>query len=1310
MALTPEEQAELDALEAEFGGQAAPAAPGLSPEEEAELQALEAEFGQAAPPPPAAAPSPYFEGIASVETRGQKDPYRARNPQSNALGKYQFVWSVWGDRIRKFANNPKLTPEDFLNNPQLQEAYVRENYKEIRGQAERLQREYGQVLKARGIEDLDDLTALVHFQGYPRSQEFLRTGRQVRSPGEVNLDVKDYIAKFKQAKAALGQPEQPPVAMKAAPAAPAPKKEKDIFEPFRTRKDVQELQKEMAAVVSPEEKKALDDEVLKQAQQTMISGKAEEIRILPSELTALARLHDVPVSSLEGWSSFLGTPEAKNKGLVEEVGEFAKYIGGTLSNMVGLGLPQKLAVETQANPKMRGALEDLRTLADAKRSGLVRAAEFAGGLKVLSVPIKAAETAAKAAKLGAAATTAAKGAAIAGELAVGGAAQAESGKEVAGAATSLAIGLPLLGGAKLAGETVGLLRTAASKASKALQDADPQFLEKATAKAGEQFQGVDTILNTSVIRNTSVTGEDLKDATKLAEKLGPQNVQQIAEHVQQTRPVMVEIVKENLARVGQDTPERVNQEVARWFTENSIRQVALETFGTKIPYRQGDVLKTIRTVLNKPEDAAAALNRMRVSQVVRSEVRRGNYQKLPEVASSLKRVGDVVVGSRYAAEAIDRRHGTKIVPTLDAMSRKFNEFHAYLRPKAEEVSTLIKNTRAADLSTEDLYQKLDKGGKFGDEAKDAILQSWRKFFSDSADDAGKLGVQIQKRANYVPYAMKPQEELYTTLKEAVEQFKTKHGVDLLNQDLTKEQVKEFKNMKGFESDLLRSLDILSGDPKLKNYQAKLLGVLNDSKTGAINRVISARALERTGDELPSLIRDQDVGRLAQRWLESTFKAGTMRDSIAELRTASQLMRTIGDKRANKYLNNLVADLSGMPRDGGIGRELSQVKANMAANIADKALNSTGPQKLAYWGVQKFTDAMPLLYNTMYSNALGFSPRQAIANISALATQTIPELGYAFGSKTASKALISVLNDLTYGKEIVVKNPAVAKKLGVEVGSTIKTRSMRGWLENEGLASSQWNENIERSIANSMKKSWVGEISEPVIRAYAKVGMAMFEATETIYRVMAVDMAKQVNKAITKGEPEAAKFLDSLPRSYRKLVDGAKDEAAKEKLLTDYIIGKTVYNYNQASASEIGRSLGPILLSFTKWPTEQLGDAVNTFTKNGVTAGAADFLYRRMAPLAALIMLDQMTGWREDPETAFLVTGKKGMQQWAPVNSLASIFGGDVAPPIVSVPAAAAKAAVTADPEAAAKATMDAARLFIPGAKIYSVVTDMMETF
>jgi len=1268
-----------------------------------------------AQPQPAAQPQPqpgpstlFFIGIADQETRGQPDPYKARNPNSNALGKYQYVWSVWGKDIQRFAKNPNLTPENFLSNPQLQESWAQHNEKTtLEPQARRLQEQYGAVLKQRGVEDLDDLKALVHFQGYPRASTYLRTGVQVRSPGEVNKDVRDYLSGFRAAKQAAQSKLAAPVAATMAkpapgPAAPAKGKDDSVLDVFRTRKDFEVLQKEMNQFVTPEEKKSLDTGVIKQGQQ-------EGIRVLPSELVALSRKHNVPLDSLEGWSAFLGTPEAKRKGLIEEAGEFFKFFGGTLSNILAFGVPQKAAIEAQSNPKMKAALEDLRTLAEAKRSGVLRGAEMVAGLMAGTGLVGAVGKAAQAAQLGKAATTAVKAGTVASELAVAGAAQAESGREVAGATTSLALGGAILGGAKLASEIVGGARTLAAKASKKLQDANPQFVEQAAAKAGEKFQGVDTILNNAVIRNTSITGDDLKDSAQLAQKLGSQNVQAIAEHVQKTRPAMAEVIAENLSRTGQDSPERVQQELARWFTENSVRQVALEAFGSKIPYRQGDILKTVRTVLNKSEDVSSALNRMRVSQEVRSQVRQGNYRAMPDVASSLKRVGDVVVGSRYAAEAIDRKHGTKLLPILDNMSRKFNEFHAYVRPRAEEVSDLIKQTRETNMSAEELYDKLDKGGSFGD-AKDTVLQSWRKFFSDVADDAQKLGVNIEKRSNYVPYAVKPQEELYASLKQAAEQFREKHGIDLMTQDLSKEQVKEFMKMPGLESQLLRSLDLLTGSTKAGNYGQKLVGVLNDSKTGVINRVVANRALERSAGELPELIRDKDVGRLAQRWIESTFKAGTLRDSVAELRTAATLMRTVGDKRANKYLNNLVADLTGVPRDGGIGRELSELKANVAANAAEKALTAKGAEKLAYSGVKYFTDAMPMLYNSMYSNALGFSPRQAIANISSIATQTIPELGYTFGSGLASKAMVRALNDLTFGKEIVVKSPAVARKLGVEVGSTVKTRSLRLGLENEGLASSQWNENIERAIANSMQKTWAGEKSDATIRGLAKIGMAMFEATETVYRTMAVDMAKQVAKAYEAGSKEALIFADTLPRSYRQLLDKAKDTAAREKVLTDYIIGKTVYNYNQASASEIGRSLGPILSSLTKWPTEQLGDTVNTFAKNGVTAGTADFLYRRMAPLMGLMVLDHITGWREDPETALLITGKRGMQQWAPVNSLASIFAGDVAPPVISIPAQAAKAAVTADPEAAAKAAMDAGRLFIPGAKVYKMIIDSLEAF
>jgi hypothetical protein len=78
-----------------------------------------------------------------------------------------------------------------------------------------------------------------------------------KSAAEVR-GMEDRIAQYQKYSAQFAEPAAPaaPVAMKA-PA--APEKEKDIFEPFRTRKDVEELQKEMQQVVTPEEKKALDE-------------------------------------------------------------------------------------------------------------------------------------------------------------------------------------------------------------------------------------------------------------------------------------------------------------------------------------------------------------------------------------------------------------------------------------------------------------------------------------------------------------------------------------------------------------------------------------------------------------------------------------------------------------------------------------------------------------------------------------------------------------------------------------------------------------------------------------------------------------------------------------------------------------------------------------------------------------------------------------------------------------------------------------------------------------------------------------------
>jgi hypothetical protein len=281
---------------------------------------------------------------------------------------------------------------------------------------------------------------------------------------------------------------------------------------------------------------------------------------------------------------------------------------------------------------------------------------------------------------------------------------------------------------------------------------------------------------------------------------------------------------------------------------------------------------------------------------------------------------------------------------------------------------------------------------------------------------------------------------------------------------------------------------------------------------------------------------------------------------------------------------------------------------------------------------------------------------------------------------------------------VIRTPELARKYKVNVGDTVRIKNLRSILKNDGLASTQWNENLERTITNSLTKSMPRMAVEKGVDTLNQGMLLFFEASETIMRNMTRYMAKDMAKMHGKGAKDYETFLDTLPRAYRKAVDGAKSPAEREKVLTDYIIAKTVFNYNQASASEVSRSLGPMLSSFTKWPTEIAGDTLNTFEKNGVTGAAADLVYRRFAPLLGLMMVGSLLQESEPDKDSLLYKfiRKGDLTYMSPLSSLASLFEGEVAPPIVSIPAQAGKAVVTADPEAGLKAAKEAGRLYFPG--------------
>jgi hypothetical protein len=135
----------------------------------------------------------FFQGIAAVESKGQADPYAATNPNSSAVGKYQFLWSKWGNQIQNFAKRP-LTKQEFAKDKDLQEKFA-EYYHDtvLIPEANKLEQRYGKYLAARGATRPSDARALIHFLGYNNAATWALTGQLPEEVQKDNVTVRKYL-------------------------------------------------------------------------------------------------------------------------------------------------------------------------------------------------------------------------------------------------------------------------------------------------------------------------------------------------------------------------------------------------------------------------------------------------------------------------------------------------------------------------------------------------------------------------------------------------------------------------------------------------------------------------------------------------------------------------------------------------------------------------------------------------------------------------------------------------------------------------------------------------------------------------------------------------------------------------------------------------------------------------------------------------------------------------------------------------------------------------------------------------------------
>jgi hypothetical protein len=331
----------------------------------------------------------------------------------------------------------------------------------------------------------------------------------------------------------------------------------------------------------------------------------------------------------------------------------------------------------------------------------------------------------------------------------------------------------------------------------------------------------------------------------------------------------------------------------------------------------------------------------------------------------------------------------------------------------------------------------------------------------------------------------------------------------------------------------------------------------------------------------------------------------VRDTIAELKQAAKIANTYGDKVSADYIVNLAKDLSGVRR----GTFASWGKAKRAEwqtsmlKKADAAVSATGNKEAGelYRVLGAAPELLTTMNQSMYNSFLGLSPRAAIQNMTQPILATVPELGWAYGSKKLLGAYRDLLH-LGAGAEkgLQVKlNEVTAPRFGKKAGDTISAADFRTKLLATGKSTQQFNQEMAREHSSHLQKYGAWRGAEKAFNKWNTASMQLFEGAENINRsttsLMATSVARDLLGHTTPKDAEAAQvFVRNMGPAYRAEVGKAlmnKDAGKVTELLSNYLIGKTMFDYNRLTMSEYGRFMGPMFSVFTKWPTAVAGDIV-----------------------------------------------------------------------------------------------------------------------
>jgi hypothetical protein len=734
--------------------------------------------------------------------------------------------------------------------------------------------------------------------------------------------------------------------------------------------------------------------------------------------------------------------------------------------------------------------------------------------------------------------------------------------------------------------------------------------------------------------------------------------------------------------VGRYAPETAPEDIlkqADLIVDNAAKRVATEFGADTTTDAAAAVRKWAGVGAKSGQGADYAQERIRKSLAQRHILNvfdeHGVYST--DNGNILSRAADVVSDAQYVLRATDEKlPGLGVEAAHQQINRGLNrasfareEFRSKIGSIFNRLTKAGKDDPARFAS--DIVAKVEEAGEGGvphlSSEQQAVYEPFRDFFSDGlkklnqlARDEGVPPLAIKARDNYIPAQLLDPGQLDMVVKQRMA---------ALLADINAVSGRTYKDIAAVPKDLYNRVVGESAEHKDTLQFVRMIAGEDSENLGALSRAIKSTfinpethgrmetlakaALERE-DLLPLWARETNLYKLADKWSTNSVRHLFLREGLDSLNRAADVLgnKKLGFEREAKYIRNLLADINGVRR--GTVAAFTNRAADRWLRWADLKVAKSGnaAERMKWETVRSVPMALQALGRNVHGNLLGANPRTLIMNLTQTFTKTIPEFGTGYGSLLALRGAMSVGR----GKGIRGLPQAIRE------------------MEKMGLVPAKYVGGSLPYLAEGVSRTKPARALSAAAQKSSEIIMRPFELAEKVNRAIAFRASQAFVDDLVRGSKSAIAALEKMPTAIQRDVSAALstgDRVGALKSAATHIINSTQYQYNRASMSEYGRTMGPLFSVFSKWPTATAGQVIESYRSKGLPGAVRDNAHKLVLPMLLLEAADRVyltvVGEEEfSPAEAKLVS-RSGLSQAAPIGNLVGIASGDFfTPPAIDI--------------------------------------------